>query len=110
MGWKWYEITTYKASVGGPDYYGILQLNGPGFYAALGFRKSGPLPNASAPATHGQRFYGYLDFQQMPVMLDILRNESPLRFGWNEANPDDFHLITGDEPVGEGDGVLAGSR
>jgi hypothetical protein len=48
-----------------------------------------------------------MDFRQMPVMVDLLRNEGPLRFGFDDADPNNFHLMTGTEPVGEGDGVLA---
>lgn len=109
MAWKWYDIDTYKASVGGTNtYYGIVQLSGAGFYAAITFHKSGILPGASAPVVAGtQRFYGHLDFQQMPVMVDLLRNEKPLRFGWDANTPDRFHLMTTNEPVGEGDGMLA---
>ena len=108
MAWKWFDIEAYTTSVGGGAYYGIIQMTGPGFYASITFHKAGPLPDASAPTTYGQRFYGHLDFQQMPVMLDLLRNEKPLRFGWDDAGPNQFHLMTGSEPVGEGDGVLAG--
>ena len=109
MAWKWYEIQQYRASVGGQegDYYGGVQLHGESFYALLKFHKRGPLPNASAPTTYGQRFYGHLDYQQMQMMVDLLRNESPVRFGWYEQNPNLFHLMTGAEPVGEGDGLLA---
>jgi hypothetical protein len=108
MAWKWYDIETYTASVGGTHYYGIIQMSGQSFYASIRFYKSGPLPDASAPTQFGQRFYGHLDFQQMPVMLDILRNEKPLRFGWNDTNLNHFHLMTGSEAVGEGDGLLVG--
>jgi hypothetical protein len=108
MAWKWLDIYTYKASVGGASYYGTIQMPRTGFYASITFHKTGPLPDASAPTTYGQRFYGHLDFQQMPVMLDILRNEKPLRFGWNDASLGQFHLMTGSEPIGEGDGVMAG--
>ncbi len=107
MAWKWYDITSYRASVGGSDYYGGVQLHGDGFYASLKFHKEGPLPAASAPTTFGQRFYGHMDFQQMHAVVDLLRNESPVRFGWYEANPNLYHLMTGAEPVGEGDGLLA---
>jgi len=108
MAWKWYDITSYKASVGGgPNYYGGVQLFCSGFYASFKFHKEGPLPSASAPTTHGQRFYGHMDYQQMQMMVDLLRNEKPVRFGWYEKNPDLYHLMTGTEPVGEGDGVLA---
>jgi hypothetical protein len=106
MAWKWYDITRYKASAGGTNYYGGVQLYGSGFYANLEFRREGPLPDASAPTTYGQRFYGYLDFQQMQMFVDLLRNEKPVRFGWYEGNPNLFHLMTGEEPVGEGDGIL----
>lgn len=108
MAWKWYEITSYKASVGGTlgNYYGAVQLYGEAFYALLEFHKEGPLPEASDPTTFGQRFYGHLDYQQMEMMVDLLRNESPIRFGWYDENPNLFHLMTGQEPVGEGDGFL----
>ncbi|MEM9824770.1 MAG: hypothetical protein AAF985_27035 [Bacteroidota bacterium] len=49
-------------------------------------------------------FYGYMDFQQMPVMIDILRNEKPLNFIWSEVSPNLYHLSSGEEPIGEGDG------
>ena len=107
MAWKWYEINSYIASTGGKDYYGIVQLFGEGFYASLRFHKEGSLPGASAPTTYGQRFYGHMDYQQMPVMVDLLRNESPVRFGWYDGDPNLFHLMTGREPTGEGDGILA---
>ena len=107
MAWKWYDIKQYKASVGGGGYYGGVQLFGDGFYAFLRFHKDGPLPAASAPTTFGQRFYGHMDYQQMDEVVDLLRNEQPVRFGWNDLNLDQFHLMTGAEPVGEGDGTLA---
>lgn len=108
MAWKWYEITSYKVSVGGQGtYYGGVQLMGDGFYALLKFYKEGPLPGASAPTTFGQRFYGHLDYQQMATLVDLLRNEKPIKFGWFDQNPNMFHLMTGEEPVGEGDGILA---
>ncbi len=110
MAWKWYDINDYKASVGGKGannyYYGIVQLFGANFYALLQFHKDGPLPDATAPTTYGQRFYGHMDYQQMQEVVDLLRNESPVRLGWYEQDPNLFHLMTGREPVGEGDGVL----
>lgn len=109
MAWKWYNITDYKASVGSVkgNYYGGVQLYGDGFYALLKFHKDGPLPNASAPTTYGQRFYGHMDYQQMQMTVDLLRNEKPVNFGWYVEDPNYFHLMTGKEPVGEGDGILA---
>ncbi len=107
MAWKWFTIDSYKFSTGGSHYYGGVQLFGSGFYGLLKFHKEGALPNATAPTTHGQRFYGHLDFQQMAPIVDMLRNEKPVRFGWYDQNPNLFHLMTGSEPVGEGDGLLA---
>jgi hypothetical protein len=107
MAWKWYDVTQYKASVGGGPYYGGAQLLGPNFYAALTFHKSGTLPAATAPVVAGtQRFYGHLDYQQIEAFVDILRNEKPLRFGWDDANPSLFHLMSSEEPIGEGDGQV----
>jgi hypothetical protein len=86
------------------SYYGSIQLEGTGFYALLKFVKAGPLPAPTAPIEAGtQRIYASLDFQQMPVMVDMLRHERPVRFGWNDSTPIAFHLMTGDEPTGEGE-------
>ena len=108
MAWKWYEIVSYKAEVGGSDYYyGNVQLMGNGFYAVLKFQKSGPLPIATAPIVAGvQRFYGYMDYQQIQMFVDLLRNEKPVNFGWDDADLKSFQLMTGAEPVGEGDGLI----
>lgn len=106
MAWKWYDINSYRVSAGGGNYYGAVVLFGDSFYAILNFHKDGPLPDASASTTSGQRFYGYMDYQQMQMIVDLLRNEKPVRLGWNEANPNRFQLMTGQEPVGEGDGLL----
>jgi hypothetical protein len=107
MAWKWYEIHRYRASVGGSVYYGGVQMLGDDFYGSLRFLKEGPLPDATAPTTRGQRFYGFMDYQQMREMVDILRNEKPVYFGWHVENPNNYHLMSGNEPVGEGDGLLA---
>lgn len=107
MAWKWYEITNYVVGVGAAtsaSYYGSVQLSGTGFYGLIKFEKTGPLPPATAPVVGGtQRFYASLDFPQMPAFVDLLRNEKPVRFGWYEADPKMFHLLTGSEPIGEGE-------
>lgn len=108
MSWKQYDIYSYKASAGAGDYYyGGIQLFGKEFYALLKFHKEDPLPDATAPVQYEQRFYGHLDFQQMEMIVDLLRNEKPIRFGWNIQDPNQFHLMTGQEPVGEGDGIIS---
>jgi len=43
----------------------------------------------------------------MQMVVDLLRNEGPVNFGWYDEAPNLFHMMTGTEPVGEGDGVLA---
>ena len=104
MAWKNYSINSYVCSVGGEYYYGQVKLYGDGFYALLRFYKNDSLPNATAEFEGGaQRFYGHLDFQQMPVMIDLLRNEDGLRFYFSENDPNHFHLMTGSESVGEGE-------
>ena len=67
--------------------YGAIQLTGEGFYALLSMRKEGRFPPASAPTTHGQRFYGFMDYQQMAMVVDLLRNEKPVQFGWLRRGP-----------------------
>ena len=107
MAWKWNEVSNYIVAVGagiGASSYGSVQLNGTGFYALLKFQKVGPLPPATAPIVGGvQRFYGFLDFAQMSAFVDVLRNEKPVHLGFDDASPGVFHLMTGPEPVGEGE-------
>ena len=108
MAWKWYDVSQYKASVGGSAEYGSVQLFGTNFYALLSFHKGGTLPNPTTQIVGAdQRFYGHLDYQQMQMVVDLLRNEKPLQFGWDELTPNVFKIASGAEPVGEGDGVLA---
>jgi hypothetical protein len=86
MAWTWYDITQYKALIGGGPYYGGVQFLGPNFYGALTFQKSGALNAATAPVVGGvQRFCGHLDDQQIDAFVDILRNERPIRFGWDAS-------------------------
>jgi hypothetical protein len=108
MPWKWYDISSYKVAVGaqsGSTDHGGVQLHGVNFYASLKFRLSGPLPAATTSVMGSeQRFFGYLDFEQLSVMVDVLRNESPVRFGFVDTSPEQFHLMTGaNEPVGQGE-------
>jgi hypothetical protein len=106
MAWKWFTVNSYKVSVGSDkpaSGYGNVQLMGTNFYGLLKFVKSGALPAATAPiVAGGQRFYGSLDFAQMSAVVDLLRHERPINFGWFEGDPNIFHLMTGTEPVGEG--------
>ena len=105
MAWKWYTINSYKVSVGSDkpaSGYGGVQLIGTNFYGAIKFAKSGTLPPATTPVVGAeQRFYGSLDFAQMAAMVDLLRHEGPINFGWADGDPNTFHLMTGAEPTGE---------
>ena len=106
MAWKWHQINSYKASLGREAYYGIIQLNGEDFYGSIKFHKTDDLPDCTVSTSFFPRFYGHMDFQQFSGVIDILRNESPVRIGWDERNPNRFHLMTMAEEVGEGDGML----
>ena len=106
MAWKWYEITSYKASIGRGGYYGAIQFFGDGFYGLVRFHGA-HLPDCSAPNENGQRFYGHLDYRQMRTVMNLLRHEKVVRIGWYERNPNIFHIMSGDEPAGDGDGFLA---
>jgi len=104
MAWKWYDVSQYKASVGASTNYAAVQLFGTNFYALLNFHKGGPLPTPTTQIVGAeQRFYGHLDYQQLQMVVDLLRNEKPLHFGWDEQNSNFFKLMSGAEPVGEGE-------
>jgi hypothetical protein len=66
-------------------------------------------PDIHPPATPGSvgRVFFQKHLREMPMMVDMLRNEKPI---WLHLNTDRkiVVLMTGEEPVGEGE-LLAGS-
>lgn len=62
--------------------------------------------HAPAPGSVGRVFF-QKHIREMPIMVDMLRNEKPI---WLHLNTDRqiVVLMTGEEPVGEGE-LLAGS-
>jgi hypothetical protein len=62
--------------------YGLVQLTGDGLYVVLEMVKSGRLSPASVQAADRRLFFrGFMDYQQMAMVVDVLRNENPVQFG-----------------------------
>lgn len=45
----------------------------------------------------------FLPLDDYPSIIDLLRNEGPLEFCFDDTNPEGWHLRTRQEPVGEGE-------
>ncbi|HHM06133.1 MAG TPA: lipase family protein [Gammaproteobacteria bacterium] len=60
-------------------------------------------PNFRSPVVN--RLFVFLPLEHYPHWLDILRNEAPLAFVFDECHPAGAALVTAAEPVGEGEAV-----
>ena len=104
------DVSTYLVFVyGGPDgnagVAATISLGIPDAFAFLQFYPDGkPLP-ANSKGTHvsGKHiFYVSYQYAQLKNMIDLLRNEKPVKFFFRDDNLAAY-LTTSDEPVGEGE-------
>jgi hypothetical protein len=63
------------------------------------------LPNASFETAGSVYYYGRFGQRQFSDSVDLLRNEEPVYFYWNDASKGVF-LATSEEAVGEGEADL----
>ena len=98
-------IDTYFVNVLSPEPYAgkrLMNLVGPFGRAILWFLpEDGPLPgNRKRP---GQDLFDvYYRMDAWAAILDVLRNEKPVHFNYQDAN-NAAQIYTGSEPVGEGE-------
>jgi hypothetical protein len=110
MPWQSFSVDQYEAyqvalnTPGFPDVYGFIRLYwGAQVRATLWFyRDSAPAisPNASYSSGGVIRYYARFRQAQFHDAIDLLRNEKPLYFQFNDTTNGAF-LSTGGEPVGE---------
>ncbi len=112
MSWERYSIADYKIystahnTPGYPNIYGFIRL----YWkekprATLWFYRdsaSSIAPNASFESGGYTNYYGRFSQRQFADSVDMLRNEKPVFFHWNESSKGVF-LATGEEEVGEGE-------
>ena len=111
MSYIFVDISTYLIfGYGGPDgnqgVDALISLGIPNAFASLRFFPEGATlpPNKKeihAP-TGRPMFYVSYRYAQFGNILDILRNEKPVKFFFNEINLGSY-ITTSDEPVGEGE-------
>ncbi|MDJ0837804.1 MAG: hypothetical protein QNK37_14910 [Acidobacteriota bacterium] len=104
------EVSSYQVLVyGGPDgNNGVatnVSLTIPEAYTFLQFFPQGSdlKPNSSGTHSNGYDMY-YVSYQydQLANVLDLLRNEKPIKFFFNKDN-NSAYITTGTEPIGEGE-------
>ena len=104
------KVSTYKVFLyGGPDGNGgasaTVSLGVPDAYVALRFYPDGATvpPNSMSSHRGGDPMY-YVNYayDQLANMVDILRNEKPISFYWNDTT-NSAYVTTANEPVGEGE-------
>ena len=110
MAWQSFNIDQYEVysvafnTQGYPDIYGFIRLYWQGKQrATLWFYRDSvtTIPaNASSSSGGYTNYYGRFGQAQLGDSVDLLRNEKPVFFQWNEATKGAF-LATGQEPVGE---------
>jgi hypothetical protein len=115
MAWEHFAIEDYAAygvahnTRGYPDVYGFIYLYWDGRRrATLWFYRDGAASiaaNASFERGGETHYYGRFGQRQFSDSVDLLRNEEPVYFYWNDASKGVF-LATGEEAVGEGEADL----
>jgi hypothetical protein len=110
MAWESFSVDQYTAylvtqnTTGFPNIYGFVNLHWGGKpRATLWFhRDSEPTIPANGSFNSGGYTNYYARFRQAQFSdcVDLLRNEKPIFFQWNEATKGAF-LATSPEPVGE---------
>lgn len=103
MAWVWKTVSSYDVALGGGNHFANVQLyDATDFIAGIRFERNAS-SQGSVPGHHGGRFWGRLAYDQFAPFVDILRNEAPVRFGYDDANPNQFKIQTGREPTGDGE-------
>jgi hypothetical protein len=109
MSWELFSVDSYSVfsvsqnTQGFPDIYGFITLDWEGTRTATlwFYRESAVIPaNASFNSGGHPNYYGRFGQAQFSDCVDLLRNEKPVFFHWNETTKGVF-LATGEEPVGE---------
>ena len=104
------DISTYLVfSYGGPNgNAGVaanISLEIPNAFASLVFYPSGAAIPANSKSTHisgKPMYYARYSYDQFANILDILRNEKPVKFFFRDDNMAAY-ITTSNEPVGEGE-------
>ena len=89
---------------GGADALIALTTTNPNLFPTLRFYRAGSaIPQNSFSSAAGRTFF-YLNYtyDQMPVIVDLLRNESPIKFFFRDDTLQGY-VTTAMEPVGEGE-------
>ncbi|OFW40972.1 MAG: hypothetical protein A3F70_07905 [Acidobacteria bacterium RIFCSPLOWO2_12_FULL_67_14] len=113
MAWQSFSIDQYEVSpvaFGTPGYTGVsafIRLRWGGQHrATLWFHRGGTTlipPNASFSAGGSTRYYAHFTDAELHDAVDLLRNEKPVFFNWNDTTTGAF-LATAVERVGETEG------
>ena len=100
-----YLVFAYGGPGGNSGADATISLGIPNAFAYLRFFPEGTAlpPNSKATHISGQPiFYVSYRYAQLANVVDLLRNEKPIRFFFRDDNLDSY-ITTSDEPVGEGE-------
>lgn len=105
------EISTYLVfAYGGPDgnsgAASTISLGIPNAFAFLRFFPAGVVIPANKVTSHVSGkplFYVNYRYEQFGNVVDLLRNEKPVKFFFNDATLGAY-VTTAEEPIGEGEG------
>ena len=111
MAFTFVDVSTYLVfSYGGPDVNSgadaSISLGIPNAFAFLRFYPEGVALPPNSKAIHAPTgrpiFYVSYRYAQLGNVIDLLRNEKPIKFLFDDASLAAY-ITTSDEPVGEGE-------
>jgi hypothetical protein len=97
-----YSYMLFSSKSGNSDTKAVIMLTaGNEFIGYINFMTDGcPLPETKK---RYNLFYYYYHFSDMPVIVDMLRNEGPVYLFYMESNKENCRISTTMETVGEGE-------
>ncbi len=101
------EFTSYKVFLlSGLDDVATIHIQIPSGTAVFRFMKSDRITN-SVESKNGKNLYKvHASAHQYPHFIDLMRNEGPLFFFY-DFKENVSYITTSQEPVGEGEGLMA---
>ena len=100
-----YLVFAYGGPGGNSGADASISLGIPNAFAFLQFYPEATSLPPNSKATHASGkpiFYVSYRYAQLPNVLDLLRNEKPIKFLFRDDNLTSY-ITTSDEPVGEGE-------
>jgi len=101
-----YQVLAYGGPTGNSGVDATIYIETPNIIVFLQFFRDGAAVPPNSKTIHGPTgkpmYYATYRYPQFANIIDLLRNEKPVHFSFNDVNMGAY-VTTGTEPAGEGE-------